>query len=75
MGCPSGLAGARSMCRQGVGLSVFTRDERGGDTGTRLDDDVAQMKAFLLHAVDADVKGLALFVDENHANRREERED
>lgn len=51
--------------REGVGLSVFTRDERGGDTGARLDDDVAPVKAFILDAVDADVK---VVVEENHAN-------
>ena len=47
---------------------MFTRGERGGDTGARLNDDVAPLKAFVLHAVDADIKGLALFVEENKAN-------
>lgn len=35
MGCPGGLMGTRSKSDQGVGLSVFTRYERRGSTGTR----------------------------------------
>jgi len=67
-GCPGGLARTRLVCGQGVGLSVFTRDERAGDTGARLDDGVAPVKVFVLHTVDADTKGLALFVGEDQAN-------
>jgi len=74
MGCPAGLTGTSSICR-GVGLSVFTRYERGGGTGTRLDEGAASVKALVLHTVDADVRGLALFVEQDPTDILEERED
>ena len=60
--CPGGLTRTSWNYYQGVGLSMFTRYERSGGTGTRLDNGAAPVKALVLHTVDADVKGLALFV-------------
>lgn len=65
--CPGGLTGTSWRYHQGVGLSVFARYERSGGTGTRLENGAAPVKALVLHSVDADVKGLALFVEQEPA--------
>jgi hypothetical protein len=57
MDCPGCLMGTSSKEDQGVGLSVFTRYERGGGTGTRLDNDAGPVEALVLHTVNGDVKG------------------
>ena len=73
--CPGGLTRTSWKYYQGVGLSVFTRYERSGGTGTRLDNGATPLKALVLHTVDADVKGQALFVGQETPNIFEERGD
>ena len=65
--CPGRLTGTSWKYHQGVGLSVFARYERSGSTGTRLENDATPVKALVLHTVDADVKGLALFIGQEPA--------
>jgi len=75
MGCPGGLMGTRSKSNQGVGLSVFTRYERRGGTGTRLDNGAGPVGVLVLYTVDEDVKWLALFVGQEPAKILKERGD
>jgi hypothetical protein len=53
---------------EGVGLSLLTRCERGGNAGTRLGNGAALVKVFVLPATGAGANGMTSFIKKNQAN-------